>query len=790
MPKRACASLTVMAATCVLCGALPSARAAGSGPPLTTAELLVDLARDYGLSQQGRQTAADVKHVRALLQAAVRLEPKQAEAYVWLYELALLDGDDAEAGRMLTALVSADPENQTAFSLWLAAGLRAQQTVEKRIQWLEAVLASQRPARLHAMVRVELARLALEQLDFSSARRHLAAALELEPASVDAALLAVQALSADAPPAERLRAILRLLRATPLTLEPAWQAALILDAHGFFPEAARFFAYAREIAIQLDPRGVPPGALLLDGAHNQLALGQLDEAIESVRQAVALEPAIAAQAGMFLRYLLERAGRQAEADTVLAQLTRRFAALTDPREHPVNEVAQAAWFYCTLKPDAPRAVLLARAAVAQAPDDPFTQRTLGWALALDLKTDEAHRVLRPIAARDPYAAGLLAKLLRAAGDADGARRVIDELAPKPTVGPAADLLAELTEPSATAPASQPSVTTLVSVSKQPELAAVLAEFDDAVLQFRATPTACLQTSVQLERRGIPPGEPWWAIFSLTNRASFPITLGPRAMANPVFLVSFSMEGDRQREFPALLTVSIDQTHVLYPGETVQVRRTLDVGPVRRHSRQTPQQPQRVILRIMRDAERGPDGEWRVGATGTALEPIYFNRLPVGSGPEAISALFNALTGENEMARVRAIEVAAELLGEHQRAQLKRLNYRPAPVPADRLRGALLDALASDSWELRVRTLEALHMVGLDRRMADAVEQCLDHPHWLVRMMAVRVLARQGPNFADKAANIARHDDDELVKALAESYCAKWQEHGAGTERKSDPESDR
>ena len=122
---------------------------------------------------------------------------------------------------------------------------------------------------------------------------------------------------------------------------------------------------------------------------------------------------------------------------------------------------------------------------------------------------------------------------------------------------------------------------------------------------------------------------------------------------------------------------------------------------------------------------------------------------------------------------RAIEVVAELLSERQRAELKRLNYEPGPVPADKLRTALLDLLGSDSWELRVRVLNALQLAGLDRGMTEAVERCLTHPHWLVRMMAVRLLARQGRPFAERAQSIADHDEDDLVRALAASYLERW-----------------
>ena len=171
---------------CVGCGLMAIAGpawAAERGGTLTTAQLLVDLARDHGLQVRGHQTPADVQQVRALLQAAVRLDPTLAEAYVWLYELAMLEGDETEAAHALTGLLNAQPTHQGAFARWLAAGARTQQTMEERVAWLAAVAATMRPPALEAMTHTALGRLALEQTDAAEARRQATLARELEPAS-------------------------------------------------------------------------------------------------------------------------------------------------------------------------------------------------------------------------------------------------------------------------------------------------------------------------------------------------------------------------------------------------------------------------------------------------------------------------------------------------------------------------------------------------------------------------------------------------------------------------------
>lgn len=739
-----------------------SAWAAGRNPPLTTAELLVDLARDHGLAQRGRQTEADVQYIRTLLRAALRLNPKQTDACLWLYELATLAGNAEEAGRMLTALVDADPTHQGAFALWLQAGLRAHQTTEQRAKWLDALAATRRPPAMLAMIHVERARLALERMDTPAARRELEHAFTLEPGSPDAALLWLQTLGDAASPTERLPAILRALQVQPLSLDLTWQAASLLDHYGLAAEAGVFFDYARQTFGRGADPGDLPGSFLLDRAHNLMARDQTNAAVEEARAAIAADPLVAAEAGLFLHYLLARAGRTVEAAQVAEQLAQRFAGLRDPAQAPVNEVAQAAWYYCSVQPQPQRALMLAEAAAARAPDDDFVRRVLGWAQADNLRIEDARRTLETVAGRDAFAAALLAKLLRDAGDELGAVWTVNRLDPRPTVGQPADLLAALDLPAtATAPASQPA-------DRAAELRRALARFDARALSFVQQPGAFLDAQVTPEDLGPAPGEPWWATFSLTNRGPFPIVLGPDGLVNPVFLLSFSLEGDRRREYPTLMTVSVDAVRVLYPGQTVRLRRTLDVGPPRRVVQQTPQQLQRVTIRALLDAERGPDGLWRPARGGQELRPVYLNRIPAAAGRAAVGALFSTLTGDSEAERVRALNLLAELWGERQRAERGALNYRPEPVPTDRLREALLNLLDSPSWELRVRTLAALDAVGLDRGMAAAVERCAEHPHWLVRLMAVRVLARQGEAFADRAARIAQTDADELVRDFAES----------------------
>ena len=75
----------------------------------------------------------------------------------------------------------------------------------------------------------------------------------------------------------------------------------------------------------------------------------------------------------------------------------------------------------------------------------------------------------------------------------------------------------------------------------------------------------------------------------------------------------------------------------------------------------------------------------------------------------------------------------------------------------------------------MRVLDAMQTLGFDRKTLDAVRANLRHPHWLVRMMAVRLLGeRQGRPFLGMARRIAEQDDHELVRAMAAGYVEQWQ----------------
>lgn len=763
-----------------LCGWLvspePRAVAAGTSPPLTTADLLVHLARDHQVLQGGNLAAGDVLYISALLEAALRLEPRQLEAALALYELALVQGDEPAAARYLTAALAADPNHQTIFAAWLSAGLRAEQTVESQRAWLERVLTTRRPPAHAALVQAELARLALEQRDLPAARAALAEALRLDPACSGAARLGPATLDAEAPLSERLAPGLRILTLDPLALDAAWAVALVLERARLHTEAVRYFDHAQYIQTLTSPGRALPAALVLLWAGNQRALGNLDNAVQLAAQA-ADDPLHAAEAGLLLHDLLVQMERPRDARVVAERLRVRFAAIADPRSVPGGELVCGAWFYCLIEPDVHRANLLADAAARVLPPSPTVRRTLGWSRMLADRREEALELLQPLASQDPYAAYAVARLLHEAGDDAAARTTLAGLT-VPARGQAAQLIAQLEWAGG---GDQPA--TAAEPAPQPDaaVAALLAEDPLRSAAFFDLPARALEARITLDDLSPEPGEPWWATFTLRNRADYAITFGSDAMLDPLFALSFRVEGDRQREFPALLHVRLTRVLALAPGQTVTHRQPLDVGPLRRLSRATPQHLQRIVIDGVLHPDLGVAGPPTPAPGGQRLPTVYFNRLPAPVGPEAMSALYADLRSTERPRRFGALERLAQLLGEQQRAELRRLTYQPRSLPSNELRAILRAALSDGDWETRVRALDGLQTTGLTADLATAVEACLEHPHWLVRLMAVRVAARQGSAFAERAATLARNDADELVRRVADSFARRLSlDDGAGT----------
>lgn len=737
-----------------LAGLLVATATAQTGA-LSTAQLLVDLARDQGLSTRAEPTPSDERIIQALLAGALRLEPANLSALEWSHELAAARNDRPAALRFLETLARSDPRNDAAFLQWLQAGHADVQSVEQRRAWLTGLASADTPHR-QALVALSLAELALSQLDRGECVRQIARARELWADVPGAAGLEWAALPRDANPAQRLRVRLAQLRERPADVELAWEVALALDALDLPGEATAFYEHAQRIHDSAQPDRALPTEQLLDLALHALRLNRPTAALELARQAHEHE-ALSLAPAFLLHWLLMQADRQNEAQAIKDALAKRVADLRDPGGAPAFVAAEAAWFLCRFEPDPARALKLAESAAQRSPGDPFVLRVLGFAQAEAEKPEHAMKTLEPLAAGDAYAAGRLAQLALAQQDSATACKVLAAMTSTPSPGPAAAYFNEICKQAGQpqAAASQP--------DGRDEASKLVTAFDAEVLKSAQMLDQALTAEMEAPA-SFDPGEPWWVTFRLTNRGRHPIALGAGAAINPIFLVSARVDDGSARDFPYLFTVNLDSRLALAPGEALAVRRTVDVGPLRRANRRAPQNELKITLTAIFDPVQSGTASWRPARVKQAVAPITFTRGRIAAAQ--IDFLLRATREGDERARFSALGLLGDLLGEAQRLEAGSVRYTCATVPKNNVQSVLRSALESPDWQTRTRALEGLLFAGLDRDLVTRAEACLKHDHWLVRIAATRLLARQGRGFLASARKLADEDVDELVRDIA------------------------
>lgn len=517
----------------------------------------------------------------------------------------------------------------------------------------------------------------------------------------------------------------------------AWQPAVVAEVAWYYCtydiQPQRALLLAESAAARL-----PSDRFALRVLAFALALNsRTDDAIPKLKALAAEDPFSAAK----LAELLRAAGRDAEADAILSDLR------SVPLVGPANEALRKAGYrFADAAAEPPAPASLTVPPVTQ----PATDEPVG--------ADSAPPILDPAPASS-----------QAAADSQPAALSTLPVESQPSLPVSIEkAIANLTAPApvGAAPAMRH------SAEKHPEIAALLAGFDRGVLEFDRDPRRLVQFTITYDRAMYSPAEPWWITIKLRNTAPFPITLGPDGLVNPLVLLSFRTEGDKPRSLPHLMQIALDRWRWLAPGAEVSIRQTLDIGPLRRISDRTPQQSLRVVASAILDPVMTQAG-WRPGPGGQAVEPGAFVRLPVETGGPALHAIFTALSGDSAPAHIAALDVLCLLLAESQQARLGRLEYTPQPIPEERIRQAIHAALLSETWETRVRAMDSLQPAGIDAPTAALVKANLEHPHWLVRMMALRLLARQGQSLLPVAEKIAQTDAEPIVRALAAGYVARW-----------------
>jgi len=760
MTVRALRRVTV---TLVVCGLLPASPSRAESP----GKWLVDLARHDAALRQAAPTDADAVHVLTLMQAAARVEPALPEAYYWQYDLLSRLNRHARALDALDNYVRLQPDDLVARLRWIELRIEQAQTAEDRINFCCNLLErDDLPALVRSDLHRHLAVLAYGRGEDQVADQHLELAVKLCPHNIAAARLAVEMGRQNGKAIAQVRMILSLIAASPARLDLLWQLGQLLDDLSLHTQARSWYEHALAMHRRSHPDSPPPAPHLFDLARGLADGGELRKAVEVCEQAIEADPPYT-RARLLLWHVASKLGQddlaRQQLDAVDQQYQQRHAAVVQQRDW--RAAARMAWFYAIYRPQPERAMQLAALAAAASQSHPEAMRAMGFAALAADDFDKAVEVLKPMAETDQTAALGLARAYLGKGQKTDALAVLDRAAKMRYSGlifeQIADLLTQNQQPVPPPP-------------DRSDVVKLLSEFDRRVLEFAEDPDKFIELTVRPadDLASVPLSGPWLMRFELRNIGQVPVTLGADLMVNPEVLVSIVDQADRERRFDNACVVWLNRTPLLLPDQSVVVTQSIDVGPIRVISRRSPQLEHHLDVEAIVCPTQTQEGSWVCDVGGVRAQPLRLVRPHLTASPEQVDALIAATTMGPLDLRCRAVDSLGSLLAEAQLLSAAAIEYGAMPVDVESIRNTLQVRLMDDEPLIRARVLSALHVARLDDELVRLAGRALSDSHWLVRMMAVRLLAdKHKSKFAPVVDTLMDADADPLVRQLCRTYRA-------------------
>lgn len=764
--------------------------AAALAEPVAADKWLIDLGRDYPLSPQAGLSSADAEITLLLMQAATRINPDRAEGYRWQVDLLEALGRGREALEALDAYRTRRPGDISAYVAWVRGTLGTRQTAEQRKDFcLEYLKRDDLPGPVIAYLRVHLARYHWNRAEPNEALKQALTAVKAQPENLEARAVLADLLPAGDPVIDQVDDLLIRLAAQPGNIELAIGLGDILVTLGMPAAADRWYAHA--LALEEALEAVPPDPdLWIARSEVLLELGRLEQAEQFASRATRFDPKLVR--GHILRALVaQREDNEVRYNAYMGQavdmaeeILKQEAGSVDP-----DVLAEVAWFFAYYAPRPKEAERIARDALDRRPPSLVARRALGSSLRQRSLFAEARRTLEPAAEDDLWAAIELAQTLHAMGDAEAAEARLRKVTAVPSTGEQRTRIAELMgEWNLDLPTTQPAASAIRTL---------VDTFPTEVLDYPLHPGRYLGFSVRPPAPALSPAEPWPCEFVVENKGSFAITVGPGRMIDPEILCWVNTAGDRLRSSGPVIRVSLGRYTSLEPGRRYAFTQTMKLGAIRSAMIGTPQVSHEVEIGAVLNPWLRLDAkgnETVVPALGGLAAPVCrFRRTPLRFEQWPVARLIDqSRTGQLDE-RILATERLGMLLAEHQHLQAGRLHHAARPIDAAEVQASVLARANDPDWPVRVRLCECMRWFVLDRQAKQVAANLLNDAHWLVRGLALRMLAdHQGKAFDSVLTTTAIRDPDPWVRAMAKALSDRIRgrrpataPHGSPDRRSSD-----
>jgi len=755
-----------------LCAAtMPGTSLADSAAGAGTARWLLDRARNYEFTITRAPSVGDARTMLVWMRAATRVAPDFPTAWAGQLRLLQLLNQPREQGEVLTRYCTLAPDDEPRQLVFLTHTFERLQSAEERINLCEQKLGEPGvPAAIASELHRWLAQTYRGVGEERRAEQHALRALEACSFNFSARELLLDLRGTQAMPAERVGFLLSAVTATGgQDGEQTWALARLLDALALHEQAEQWYQVTAGVFARAAPGEPPPAALLLDLARSQRDRGAPAEAVELCRRALEADPA-SYEAALLLADCLRAAGRTEEAAAQIDRIAARVARAEEEVRRTGDGAAarRIAWFHLEYRPDAAKALEFAGLAHLAVPEDPLVERVYGLALLESGQPREARRILGPVAAGpdgDQFAAWGLARALLALGDKTTALEAARDAEQLRRSGPAYRRTVALLKELGAAPLPLPDRSRVIQT---------LAAFDRGVLDLAVHPNRYLSLEAAFAEPKPPFGRRWACRFTLTNRASFPITVGQGQTVTGLVQVSLATGVARAEPLEAYLTLSLNQAQVLGPGQSVSLVETVDVGPAAELPMSLAQRPLPVTLTALLDPVPRSEGGWHSAFDENVTATARLLRKPVRYTSGEMAEVVRLTRAPAPDQRLNAYRVVVGLLAERLAAMRQQPDYEPVRIDKTGLEKVLARALTDPDPIVRARVLDSMRLLDFGDNRVQAIAPLLADGHWLVRLIALDVLAqKQGTVFEPVVLRLAQSDPDELIRELAALYLERW-----------------
>ncbi|MCP4593407.1 MAG: tetratricopeptide repeat protein [bacterium] len=726
----------------------------------TPARWMVDRGRTIGLLTP-QPSVDDAELVLVWAEAAARVDPDLAEAYLWQSDMLRRLGRTEAADSALSSYCKLSPTDISAQLDLIERQLERGQSVDQRLAYCTERLSS---SGLPSIVRSDLYRwsagLCYRTGDQQQARTHAAQAIASFPGNVAAHSLLVELADEQERPAREIAMLGAALAASPQQADLVWQMASLLDDLSLHVEAIRWYERCLSTSELAAVAGGGDADLLVALAVSYFDDGQYERARQLADRALQADAGLL-DARMLLVDLARATGDPDSASHHLEALRARFAEYDSATDDPKGAVGlcQAAWFHLHYDPQPERALALSSRARELVPDLVEAQVVTGLAMLAGGDVQGAAEILQPWSPSRQWAAAGLGEALLALGRTEEAIAVLRAGESLRYSGRAYERIVGTLATRQQAPAPRPA---------HEDVLAVLGAFDERVLAFPKQPGASLRFEVTAPQREWAYAERWRVELKLTNTAGFPVSFGERQMVGGTVLVSARWGEGADHQLVNYLALSLALNPVLEPGESVVLTESLDVGFASSLAAGAPQRELPLTFIFLLDPVMDARGNWSSGLSGGAPVAVSVTRRPADVSRAGLDALAAALETGSEQERIRAVRAMAGLVAERETTRnAPPLDYTPRRFDELRLRKRFLAALDDSVPVVRSAALDSMRILELSPRLLELVAPRLSDRSWLVRLVAVDLLTeKQGAAFRPVLERMSQADPDELVRRLA------------------------